>query len=127
MYRYNPLNSSRLTPLNAVYNSTYGPVDIDYMLRSTGFGLAGIQGRIGQEIAFLEYWAIGSFWIGTRPILGYAFGIDEYKDFSASQLEGPAYIRAPVVASGWLQGSQTLEDIFKSELDQCGYCGKSSK
>ena len=66
--RYNPLNNNLLIPLNDPSKSIYGDVDMDWMFRVSGFGLAG-NGEVGRFGAWLDY-RVGKFYWNTFRAMG---------------------------------------------------------
>jgi hypothetical protein len=108
---YNPLNNDRLIPLNEPCDSIFGPIDVDWMLRSSGFGMSGVPG-VGGFSAWLDYRVEKFYWNIIRSFGGREIEFDSIFD--------PTNEMAPHAANRWLSDDAlTLERVFKPALDEC--------
>lgn len=105
-------SGDKAIPLNDNYPSIYGPVDIDWMMRVSMGGLAGVPG-IGRGISWTSYFAGKTFW-NTIRALGDAYELEYDSLFELGNYNSWR------IAAKWLQnGDLTLEEIFKPSIDYC--------
>ena len=118
-WKFNSLSFSEdITALNAAFDSIYGPVDADWMLRSTlgGFG-------INPVTAYLTYFEGKFVWNGVVGIADMINGGNGQSPF-IGMFDQPDHINAPLVAAKWLWSPKTLEEIFAPALKKCEACFK---
>jgi len=104
-WKYNPF-SSLLLDLNATFDSTVGPVDVDWMLRLSGLGMAYYPGS-----AKLDYSVLKRFWNiinGASPTAG---------------MNEPGHANAANAAYQWIHNAIPLSDMFAPALKQCACKG----
>ena len=118
-WKFNSLSFSEdITALNAAFDSIYGPVDADWMLRSTlgGFG-------INPVTAYLTYFEGKFVWNGVVGIADMINGGKGQSPF-IGMFDQSDHINAPLVAAKWLWSPKTLEEIFAPALKKCEACFK---
>lgn len=109
---YGTLSSSDdSVALDAAFPSTGGPVSIDWMMRSGGYGLTSLP-----PFNFLAY----SF---GKQIWNLMNGTNPYTNISS-----PANFNAPTALTAWLYGRMSLAEMFAPALQECeGNCGDHVK
>lgn len=101
--------------LNCPYDTTIGPVDGDWMLRSLLYGVGG--GGISSPIIFTygkAAWNLMNWANGT----GYGIG-DEFNE--------PSYMNAPRAAHAIVDGGVPVETLFAPALAKCDKQCKAKK
>ena len=103
---YNPFNfSSDAVDLDAAFESTGGPVSIDWMMRNAGFGITTLPGL---------------------PMFTYSFGKQLRNTMALNNpwlnIENEANLNSASALSYWYygeSGSITLESMFSPAVKQC--------
>ncbi|MHB8881658.1 MAG: hypothetical protein ACYC69_09170 [Thermodesulfovibrionales bacterium] len=115
--RYNSANffTTDLHELNVPFESIAGPVDIDWMLRSS-LGGAGRSPEISNAAFYLmkpvwdTVWGLRNWIVDGTPLVN-PFGYGDKGDKS--------YVNAPSAASAWLLSGMPLRALFAPALEQC--------
>ena len=119
--------SYKLPELNYDYPSIYGPVDIDWMLRVSFYGVprrvadavstvTGTEGGAVTRVATSAIYFNGkTFWNLLRP-LGEDYTIADW-DFSSLHAESNR--NTAQAAAEWASGRTSLADMFRPSLQHC--------
>ncbi len=108
LWAYGTLNfSNDMLALDAAFPSIGGPVSIDWMMRSGGYGATSIP---------------------PMSLLSYSFGKQLWNLMSGTgpytNISSPANLNAPTALTAWLYGGKSLEKMFGPALQECkSNCG----
>jgi RHS repeat-associated protein len=103
-WEYSPLNffGGDIMGLNCSFESIGGPVDIDWMLRTAGWGLGSVPG-----------FSHAAYFFG-KPLWNIVNGADYDKNISE-----PSHFHAPSAARYWMNSGMPLEQLFAPAVEEC--------
>ncbi len=107
---------SNVSDLNSPFESVIGPVDIDWMLRTSAYGLGS-----NEVVGTMIFGSSKIFWNITNPVVKITWlQMPDISDFNPfAQYDDPSYTNAPKAASLYLGGGKRMKDIFAPALKKC--------
>ena len=99
--------------LHAAFPSIYGPVELDWMLRTAGSGLAAFPG-----LGYAAYFPAKFTWNVSSTLMG-VYDEPNYNPFH--NMFTWSYLKSPGVVTIWLwgRGKGNLRKIFAPAMSEC--------
>ncbi len=120
LFTYHSFNEDLLNELNYTYDSIYGAVNVDWILRSSLFGLGKTE--ILSTFIYSHYSHGMIFWQGIVKPLGNVIEGNN-RSYNIKRLFLEQNRNAPIVASRWISGNKLLAEIFEPAAKKClDYC-----